>query len=139
MRYNLQQSKWTFPVKSNNDYLVLVLKCNFIALRNSNKNTMLNCWVVVNFAREMFALSWCWALFCLTFLVHTLCGSCTGGMCHFSWYKCCYCWNIYMFCMLYVARGVFIFRIIDVSKWNMLQFTSIMISQWCYLWNITIL
>ena len=29
------------------------------------------------------APSWCCALFCLAFLVHRLCGSCTGGMFHF--------------------------------------------------------
>ena len=28
--------------------------------------------------------SWCCALICLTFLVHMLGGSCTGGMFHFS-------------------------------------------------------
>ena len=40
--------------------------------------------MVLHFAQKLLASSWCCTSFCLAFLVHMLCGSCTVGMCHFS-------------------------------------------------------
>ena len=54
----------------------------------------------IHFARESFALSWHCALFCLTFLVCMLCGSCTGGTCYSScgvYVK--YCCDCYRICL----------------------------------------
>ena len=52
--------------------------------------------MVIHFAQELLAPSWCCAVFCLTSLVHILCGFCTGGICCFS----CGMWiffNLYQF------------------------------------------
>ena len=40
--------------------------------------------MVIHFARELLAPSWCCALFRLSFLVHMFGGSCIGRMCHLS-------------------------------------------------------
>ena len=40
--------------------------------------------LVIHSARELLVPSWCCTSFCLTFLVHIHCGSCMGGMCHYS-------------------------------------------------------
>ena len=40
--------------------------------------------MVIHFARELLAPSWCCALFCLTFLVHMLCRSCTVSTIYWS-------------------------------------------------------
>ena len=40
--------------------------------------------MVIHFARELLAPSWCCALFRLSFLVHMFGGSCTGRICHLS-------------------------------------------------------
>ena len=39
---------------------------------------------IIKFARELVDPSWSCALFCLSFLVHIIRGSCMGRMCHFS-------------------------------------------------------
>ena len=39
--------------------------------------------MIIHFARELSAPSWCCACSCLTLCVHMICGSCTGGMCCF--------------------------------------------------------